>query len=113
MKPKRTRAVVKRSLLSDISRMIEAARSALAVTVNAGLTILYWQIGKRINEEILRGERAEYREEIVATLSRQLVETYGIGFTEENLRRMAQFAEVFRDEQIVVSLIRQLSCRIV
>ena len=56
MKAKRTRVVVKPSLLSDISRMIEEARSAVAVTVNAGLTILYWQIGKRINEEILKGD---------------------------------------------------------
>ena len=34
---------------------------------------------------------------------------YGTGFGVKNLRRMIQFAEVFPDEQIVVSLIRQLS----
>lgn len=89
--------------------MIEEARSAVAVTVNAGLTILYWQIGKRINEEILRGERAEYGEEIVATLSRQLVEAYGRGFTEKSLRRMVQFADSFPDNRIVAALSRQLS----
>ncbi len=43
------------------------------------------------------------------TLSRQLVLEYGKGFNDKNLRRMIQFAEVFPDEQIVVSLIRQLS----
>ena len=79
MTRKRTHTVINPSLLSDISRMIEDARSAVAVTVNTGLTILYWQIGKRINEGILKGERAEYGEEIVATLSRQLVEAYGRG----------------------------------
>lgn len=108
MTRKRTHAVIKRSLLSDISRMIEEARSAVAVTVNTGLTILYWQIGKRINEEILKGERAEYGEEIVATLSRQLAEAYGRGFAEKNLRRMVQFAEAFPDQQIVAALLRQL-----
>ena len=43
------------------------------------------------------------------TLSRQLVQDYGRGFADKNLRRMIQFAEVYPDEQIVVSLIRQLS----
>jgi predicted nuclease of restriction endonuclease-like (RecB) superfamily len=108
MTRKRTPAVIKQSLLSDIRRMIEDARSAVAVTVNTGLTILYWQIGKRINDEILKGERAEYGEEIVATLSRQLVEAYGRGFAEKNLRRMVQFAEAFPDQQIVAALLRQL-----
>ncbi|WP_349770620.1 DUF1016 N-terminal domain-containing protein [Agriterribacter sp.] len=44
----------------------------------------------------------------MATLARQLAETYGKGF-EENIRRMMQFAEVFPDEQIVASAMRQLS----
>ncbi len=78
-------------------------------TVNAGLTTLYWRIGKRINEEVLQGERAEYGGRIVVTVSRQLVLEYGSSFSEKNLRRMVQFAQIFPDEQIVVSLIRQLS----
>src|SRR4030067_3165675 len=36
-------------------------------------------------------------------------EEYGNGFAEKNLRRMIQFAEVYPEEKIVVSLIRQLS----
>jgi len=55
-------------LLEDIRHMIEATRSAVATTVNAGLTTLYQNIGKRIHEEILKGERAEYGQEIVASL---------------------------------------------
>ncbi|MFT3886397.1 MAG: PDDEXK nuclease domain-containing protein [Flavobacteriales bacterium] len=53
--------------------------------------------------------RAEYGERIVVSLSRQLVLEYGQSFAEKNLRRMVQFAEVFPDEEIVVSLTRQLS----
>lgn len=56
-------------LVVEIRRMIEEARSAVAITVNAGLTMLYWRIGRRINVEVLKGERANYGEEIVATLS--------------------------------------------
>jgi predicted nuclease of restriction endonuclease-like (RecB) superfamily len=43
------------------------------------------------------------------TLSAKLVRDYGQGFAEKNLRRMVQFAEVFPEEAIVVSLIRQLT----
>ena len=43
------------------------------------------------------------------TLSRQLSLDHGTSFGEKNLRRMIQFAEVFPDEQIVVSLIRELT----
>ncbi len=57
----------------------------------------------------MKEKRAEYGKEIVATLSRQLTNDYGNNFNEKNLRRMIQFAEVFPDKEIVVSLIRQLS----
>ena len=58
-------------LLGDIRQMIEETRSAVATTVNAGLTMLYWRIGRRIGQEILKGERAEYGAEIVSALARQ------------------------------------------
>lgn len=45
----------------------------------------------------------------MSTLSTQLVRAYGKGFGAKNLARMIQFAEVFPDEKIVVSLVRQLS----
>lgn len=96
-------------LLGDIRKMIEETRADVAATVNAGLTMLYWRIGSGINQEILRGKRADYGAEIVPTLSRQLEMEYGRGFSVKNLRRMVQFAEVFPDERIVVSLVRQLS----
>ena len=66
-------------------------------------------MGQRIHTEVLGNERAAYGEQIVATLSRQLVAEYGRGYTEKNLHRMIQFAEAFPDEQIVASLWRQLS----
>ncbi len=59
-------------LIGDIRRLIETARHNVAVTVNAGLTLLYWQIGSRIRQDTLKEKRAEYGEEIISTLSRQL-----------------------------------------
>ncbi|MEI7451362.1 MAG: PDDEXK nuclease domain-containing protein [Desulfomonile sp.] len=84
-------------------------RQGVAVTVNAALTMLYWRIGKRINEEILKGGRAEYGKEIVVSLARQLEADYGRGFSEKSLRHMLRFAEAFPDDRIVSALMRQLS----
>ena len=106
----KTKLLVKKGvLLQDIRRMIEKTRSAVAATVNVGLTMLYWQIGKRINAEILKGERAKYGEEIIATLSQELIKEYGQGFNYSALTRMVRFAEVFPDSEIVATLSQQLS----
>lgn len=95
-------------LIDDLRCMIDQTRRSIASTVNTTLAMSYWHIGNRIRKEILQGERAEYGREIVASLSRQLVLEYGNSFSEKSLRRMMQFAEVFPDEQIVVTLLRQL-----
>jgi predicted nuclease of restriction endonuclease-like (RecB) superfamily len=95
-------------LLDDIRSLIGQSRSQLAQVANTVLTMLYWQIGKRIQSEVLHNQRAEYGKQIVAALGRQLANEYGTGFGEKNLRRMVQFAEVFPDEQIVATRRRQL-----
>ena len=96
-------------LIEDIRQIIGEARRTVATTVNAGLTLLYWRIGKRIVDEVLGKERAAYGQQIVVSVARQLAQEYGPSFGEKNLRRMMQFAEVFPEEEIVVSRIRQLS----
>jgi hypothetical protein len=96
-------------LLDEVRQLIVAARRQTVVAVNLSLTALYWQIGRRIRYEVLGAERAAYGEQIVATVSRQLVVEFGRGFTDKNLRRMMQFAEAFPDEAIVATLWRQLS----
>ncbi len=96
-------------MLGDIRQLIELARSRVAMTVNSELTMLYWRVGTRIHQEILKEQRAEYGIEIVPTLSAQLTKDYGQGFTRYNLSRMIQFAEYFFDEKIVATLSQQLS----
>lgn len=97
------------ALLGDIRVLIEAARQRAASAVNSELTMLYWRIGQRIHTQVLEGRRADYGEEVVSTVAAQLVHEYGSSFSVKNLRRMVQFATTFPNEQIVVSLIRQLS----
>ncbi len=60
------------NLLEDIQQLIHQTCDSVAVAVNKVLTMLYWEIGKRIREEILEEEWAEYGKRIVSTLSRQL-----------------------------------------
>ncbi len=96
-------------LFSDIKSLINETRSAVAQTVNAGLTMLYWNIGKTINDDILKNERADYGKQIVATLSQQLTEEYGKGFSKSSLTRMCSLNDYFQDFRIVASLMPQLS----
>ena len=96
-------------LFKDVTKLIDDTRKTVAYTVNSALTYMYWRIGKRINEEILQHQRAEYGSQIVATLSQQLQNTYGKGFDKSSLTRMMNFSTIFIDEEIVVSLIQQLS----
>ena len=91
-------------LLGELRGLIDAARQQVAQTVNATLTLLYWRVGQRIRREVLKDGRAEYGEQIVSTLSTQLVREYGQSFGLRSLRRMVQFAEVFPEEQPVVAL---------
>jgi predicted nuclease of restriction endonuclease-like (RecB) superfamily len=96
-------------LLTDLSQLIEQGKEKIAVQVNSTMTLVYWQIGKRINEDILQNERAEYGKEIVKEIANKLTTRYGRSFAVVNLRRMMQFASVFYDFEIVVPLARQLS----
>lgn len=101
--------IKERNIIAEVSLLIEQSKSELAATINSNITHLYWSIGKRINEEVLDNDRAEYGKQIVATLSRQLTTQYGKSFGEKNLRRMMQFHQMFSDEKIVATLLRQLS----
>jgi hypothetical protein len=65
--------------------------------------MLYWNIGDQVRKEILNERRAGYGQEIVSTVSRQLVEDYGNSFTDKNLRRMIHFGEAFHNEKIVAA----------
>lgn len=96
-------------VLSDIRTLIEQARHEVAVSVNAGMTLMYWHIGERINREVLGGGRAAYGKQIVDNLAKELTMEFGKGFDSKSLRKMMRFASVFPDIQIVAPLVRQLS----
>jgi len=102
-------AITEKPLLGDIRQLIDAAKQRAAVAVNAEISLLYWQIGQRIHQSILQGERAEYGKQVIASLSKQLMQAYGKGWGARQLRYCLNFAEVFPDIEIVNTLCAQLS----
>ena len=97
------------NLLGEIKHLIESAKHRVVYTANAELVVLYWSIGKRLDNAILQNERAEYGEQIVATLSRQLSLEYGRGFSKAAIFRMIQFYKLYPQHEIVATLSRLLS----
>lgn len=97
-------------LLEDLRGLIAQSRGAVAQAVNSVLVQLYWRVGNRIGTDVLdKKKRAEYGRQILATLSQELSEEFGTGFSEANLTRMIRFSKQFPDESIVAALSRQLS----
>ena len=98
-----------RRLVDDVHELVERARNDAARTVNASLVTMYWNVGRRIGDELIGEARAAYGERIVATLSRELGERSGEGFSAANLWRMVRFAGLFSDSDKVATLSRELS----
>lgn len=96
-------------LFNELTKIIEQGKLQLVARVNSILTITYWQIGKKINDHILKNERAEYGEQVVKNVAKDLENKFGRSYTLRNVRRMMQFAEQFDDIKIVSSLMTQLS----
>lgn len=96
-------------LFQDINHLIQESKTKVAAVANAEITILFWNIGNRINEDVLGNARAQYGKQIVVTLSRQLTAYYGNSYDEKKLRRMMQFAKSFLSLENVITLSRQLS----
>lgn len=95
--------------VNEISQLIQSSKQRMTVAVNAELTLLYWHIGKRINDYILQGERAEYGQEVVKNLAQSLTEQFGKGWSKRHLNYTMQFAATFPNLEIVHTLCAQLS----
>jgi len=103
------KAITPKVLLKDLRELIADARQDVARQVNSALVLLYWRIGKRIRQDVLKEKRAGYGEQILPTLSAELMKEFGTGFTARNLANMVRFAEVFPDEKILHTLCAKLS----
>jgi len=101
--------IVSRSLIEDIRNLIDAAKARVAIKVNQEMTLLYWNVGKRVYEDILKADRAGYGEQIISILAEQLSAEYGKGFSTRNLTYMIEFYKNFQDAHILQTLSAKLT----
>ena len=86
-------------LYSEVCQIIDGARGRIATYVNTEACLTNWYVGKRIKEDVLFNQRAEYGKQIVINLSLKLTERYGSGWSEKTLRHCLRAAETFSEEE--------------
>lgn len=80
------------TLLTGIGALLEESRRAVVRAANCFMTATYWEVGRRIVEFEQGGKRrAEYGDELLERLSRDLTERHGRGFGWRNLASMKLF----------------------
>ena len=84
------------SLVNTIAQTFEQGRQMAARAVNTNLLQTYWQIGHYIVEYEQKGnDRATYGEALLASLSKDLSNVHGKGFSLSNMKRFRQFYLVY------------------
>jgi hypothetical protein len=97
-------------LVTGISDLLDQARRGVARTANSILAAAYWEIGRRIVEYEQGGrERAEYGEQLLKKLARDLKARYGRGFSKRNLELMRVF---YLEWEIAQTPSAQLAARV-
>ena len=97
------------NLVLELRQLIQTAKQNAVIAVNAELTLLYWQVGKRILEQVLEHERAEYGKQVIENLSKDLSASFGKGWNTKQLMHCVRFAQIYPDLAIVSAVRRQLS----
>ena len=82
-------------LFQDACIIIDEAQKAAYRQVNETLIKRNWLLGLRIQHEVLREKRAEYGEQVVKVLAKELTAKYGEGFTWRNLYNYVDFYSTY------------------
>lgn len=92
------------AIVQEIKEKISQSRYRAVVKVNSEMLILYYNIGKTINEHKVWGNK------FIENLSRDIKLAYpdAEGYSMRNLKYMAQFASDFPDEEFVQQAVAQI-----
>lgn len=82
-------------LLNDVCAIIEQAQATAYRAVNETLIKRNWLLGMRIQHEVLQDQRAEYGEQVIKTLVKELTKTFGAGFTKTNIYNYINFYQAW------------------
>ena len=96
-------------LYDDVCQIINGARTRIATTVNSEVCWMNWLIGKRIKEDVLYNQRAEYGKAVVKKISLLLTDKYGKGWSIYKLQHCVRSAYTFSEDEIVYALRTQLT----
>ena len=97
------------AFFNELTEIIVFGKKDIELSINRTITNVYWQIGNRINTEILNDKRAEYGKQIIKHVSEFLVANFGKGWGEKHIRHCLRIAETFQDKEIFYALSRELS----
>ena len=75
--------VYENTLFKNISSLIKESKQQVAIAVNATISMLYWRIGKQINDDFLQSSRADYGAQVIKSLAQELSSQYGKGWSEK------------------------------
>lgn len=93
-----------RTLTQDVQNLIGDAQNIAIRAVDNQRVLLYWNIGKRIFEELQSSkDRADYGKNIIKTLSLDLEPIYGSGYGVRQLELMRQFYRIFSNTNTLYS----------
>lgn len=97
------------AFFNELTEIIVFGKKDIELSINRTITNVYWQIGNRINREILNDKRAAYGKQIIKHVSEFLVAHFGKGWGEKHIRHCLRIAETFQDKEIFYALSRELS----
>lgn len=94
---------------NEVLEMIKAAKQKVFAAVNTSLIDLYWQIGCYISQQV---EKSGWGKSVVEELANYIrtQEPNSEGFSKQNLWRMKQFYETYKDaDEKLSALLREIS----
>lgn len=95
-----------RQFYKDVRDILENARSNAYMMANDIMTYAYWNVGKRIVEQELKGSaKAKYGSYIIKRLAQELSDQYGTGFSIANIKNCRQLYVTFPQESFGYSMI--------
>ena len=96
-------------LYADVCQIIDDTRSRIAVYVNSEVCHTNWLVGKRIKEDVLFNQRAEYGKQILKNLAIRLSERYGKWWGVSTLQHCVRAAYTFTEDEILYAVRTQFS----
>jgi predicted nuclease of restriction endonuclease-like (RecB) superfamily len=91
-------------LYKDVSHLIESTQQRVLQQISQAGVLLYWKIGYRLNEDVLKCNRADYGKAVINNLTDKLNTKYGKGYSRSVIYRCVQFSKLFDNKTVIETL---------